>query len=273
MTKILQITISPVLFMAHDKKEHMGTVVLIEDITEDKNLQRTRDEFFTIASHELRTPLTAIRGNTSMIMEYFGDQLNDANLREMISDIYSSSLRLIELVNDFLDTSRLELGKIEFKKQEVPIIDLVESVVKELQANANEKHLSLSVNHSGYNSLYVIGDADKLKQVIFNLVGNAIKFTSEGFVTVHFSDNAGKVFVHIADSGKGIPKETQHLLFRKFQQAGESLYTRDAMKGTGMGLYISRLVIDRMGGSIQLEQSEVNKGSTFCFSLPFMSKS
>src|SRR5213075_2929978 len=96
------------------KTEAIGTAILVEDVTEERVMARSKDEFFSIASHELRTPLTAIRGNTSLIQQYYKAQLKDGQLNEMVGDIHESSLRLIEIVNDFLDASRLEQGKMQF---------------------------------------------------------------------------------------------------------------------------------------------------------------
>ena len=114
----------------------------------------------------------------------------------------------------------------------------------------------------------VLGDHNKVKEVLINLIGNGLKFTDLGGVSMKFEIEGQFVKASVTDTGKGISPERRDLLFRKFQQAGENLYTRDATKGTGLGLYISRLMMEGMGGKIYLEQTEVGKGSTFCFLLP-----
>ena len=265
--KYLRIFISPIQ-MTEDKRECLGLAILIEDITEAKILQRSKDEFFSIASHELRTPLTAIRGNTSMILEYFADKIKDQELREMIDDIHGSSERLIGIVNDFLDMSRLEQGKVEFKKEEIDIVPLAKNVIEEVRVTGSEHGVSMDVAAPEVPLPKIIGDSDKIKEVFLNLIGNGIKFTEKGSIIIGFSQKDNYLEISVKDSGRGIPRENQNLLFRKFQQAGSSLYTRDTTKGTGLGLYISKLMIEGMGGKIWLAESEEGKGSTFAFSLP-----
>src|SRR4030042_3337239 len=117
--------------------------MVMEDISERKAIERSRDEFFSIASHELRTPLTAIRGNTSMILEYYGDALKDEQLKGMVMDIHESSIRLISIVNDFLETSRLEQGRIPFKNEPFDAPTLIEAVLKEYDVTGSRRKLYL----------------------------------------------------------------------------------------------------------------------------------
>jgi signal transduction histidine kinase len=246
----------------------LGVIITIGDITESKILDRAKDEFFSIASHELRTPLTAIMGNTALIQEHYQSVLKDKDLAEMIGDMHEASIRLIKIVNDFLDSSRLQQKKIEFKKDKVEVIKLSEDTVKELLNNATQKGLTLGVEKGTEKEISVIGDAERIKQVLVNLIGNAIKFTEKGGITVTFVKEGTNLKVNISDTGGGIPKENQTLLFRKFQQAGDKILTRDATQGTGMGLYISRMLMEGMGGSVDLVSSEEGKGTTFAFILP-----
>jgi len=262
----LNITIVPILLDVGN--EFLGTAIVVEDITERKITERARDEFFSIASHELRTPLTAIRGNTAMIIQYFSDQLKgNKELTEMIEDIHSSSVRLITIVNDFLNVSRLEMKKMTYKKSSFDLKELVEKVHKELDTNCTEKHDTLEIHELTTPLPHVFADPDRTKEVLFNLIGNAIKYTDNGLVKTELSVKDGQLYIAITDAGLGIPKERWDLLFRKFQQAGENLYTRDTSRSTGLGLYISKLMVEEMGGTIGLERSEVGKGSTFFFTL------
>lgn len=248
--------------------QQIGVVTLVEDITEQVILERAKDEFLSIASHELRTPLTAIRGNASLIKTYYDDKLPDKNTLEMINDIHESSIRLIDIVNDFLDASALEQGKITMKLELISIQQIVTEVVRELQALCDDKSISLK-NDESVNSLpQVNADKQRVKQVIYNLIGNAVKFTEQGSITVSGRRDDQFVYISVADTGNGMSVENQRLLFRKFQQAGNSLLTRDSTKGTGLGLYISKLIVERFGGTIWLEHSEIDKGSMFTFSLP-----
>ncbi len=270
-SKFLKIFITAII----EEQLVIGSVILIEDITEEKVLERSKNEFFSIASHELRTPLTAIKGNTSLIKEYYLEGMKDKELKDMIEDIHQSSVRLIEIVNDFLDMSRLETGKIEFKKIAFDVSELVKNVIEELKINASQKSINLEYLAKDTKILDVFADLDKTKQVLINLIGNAIKFTEKGGVSISIEQipqktNSGIGFLKIliADTGRGISQENQNLLFRKFQQAGDSLLTRDTTKGTGLGLYISKLIIEGMGGTIGLESTVEGKGTVFGFTLP-----
>lgn len=251
----------------------IGTVILLEDITAAKNLERAREEFFALASHELRTPLTAIRGNVSLIETYYGDKLTqNKDLKEMLHDIYESSIRLIKIVNDFLDTSRLEQKRIKFKQESIDIDALIKEGIKEYATIASAKKITLAYK-KGVPLLSVLADRDRLRQVISNLIDNALKYTKQGGITMETEKDGQLVKFRIKDSGVGIAWENQKLLFHKFQQAGEQILTRDVTQGTGMGLYISKLLIEGMGGKISLEESKLGKGSSFVFTLPLAKKS
>ncbi len=266
--RYLKIFITPIITIGV-----IGAVILIDDITEPKLLERSKDEFFSIASHELRTPLTAIRGNTSMIKDFYGDKLTDPALKEMVEDIHKSSIRLIGIVNDFLDTSRLEQGKMEFKKVPFNITDLINEVIKEDQSIAAQKQLALTFHTETVNALQdVFADRDKTKQVLINLIDNALKFTEHGAITLSTQAGNGFIKVLISDTGRGISDANKNLLFRKFQQANTSLLTRDTTKGTGLGLYISKLIMEGMGGHVQLESSQEGSGSTFSLTFPVAMK-
>ena len=263
--KVLRVLLSPISL---SNEEVIGSVVLFEDITETKILERSKDEFFSIASHELRTPLTAIRGNTSLIQQYYTGILKDNTLKDMVSDIHDSAVRLIQIVNDFLNVSRLEQGRIEFDKAEIDIKELILDVIKELDVNAKEKNIFLKVDAAELNTGKVFADYNRTKEVLINLIGNSIKFTDQGGVRVVIMPNANFLKISIIDSGRGIPLKNQSLLFHKFQQASEHILTRDSTRCTGLGLYISKLMIEGMGGRIWLENTEEGKGSIFSFTLP-----
>ncbi|MBI5614335.1 PAS domain S-box protein [Candidatus Gottesmanbacteria bacterium] len=266
--KYLRLFLAPILMDTLDK-DLLGIVLLFEDITEARLVERSRDEFFSIASHELRTPLTAIRGNTAMIQDYFKDALKDQELNDMVKDIHESSVRLIDIVNDFLNMSRLELKKLEFKNDFFDVVGMAEDVIKELATTGSEHKLMLSVTKPIGNLPKAYADRDRVKEVLINLIGNSLKFTAEGGVTVSFvRDGESAVRVIVTDTGRGVAPENQALLFRKFQQASDNIFTRDTTKGTGLGLYISRLIIESMKGTIGLDKSEPGKGSVFSFTLP-----
>ncbi len=258
--KFLRVYIAPVL----DNEKSIGAIMILQDVTEEKILNRSKDEFFSIASHELRTPLTAIRGNSEMIIENYVNEIKNPDVKEMVEDIHEGSLRLIEIVNDFLNISRLEMKKIEFKNEKIDLKKVIEETIGELKNTdiKTDKYLNFEAPEG---EMMAICDKDKIKQVVINLIGNGLKFTEKGGVTVKIKSSDEGFDVSFVDTGRGIPADQQKLLFRKFQQAGSSLYTRDTTKGTGLGLYISKLLMEGMGGSIWLESSEPDKGSTFTF--------
>lgn len=270
-SKFLEIFISPVILLEREGRSEnrkiIGAVVLIEDATEAKELERKKSEFFTIASHELRTPLSIIRGNMSLAKEFFAKEIGNTALERMIDDSYVSAMRLIQIVNDFLDVSRLELGKMEFKKERVDLAVLARQIQHEFEPAAKEKNLELKIE-TGVGPFVALADIDRTKQVFANLFSNAINYTQKGGVTVKIQ-NLGKFMeVLVKDTGVGIAPENQHMLFGKFQQAKKDIYTRDITKGTGLGLYISKGFVEKMGGEIGLVKSTPGEGSVFRFALP-----
>lgn len=268
-TRIMQLFIAPVTTDKYDESTPLlGVVILIEDITDSKTQERSREEFFSIASHELRTPLAAIQSSTNMIQSNFKKQLKDPGLSEMITDIQDASTRLISIVNEFLDISRLEQNQTNLQNKPFSIQKIFESVANELGPLAKNKQTTIVLPAVLKKLPLVTGDADRVHQILSNLVGNAVKFTEKGTITLEVSVELKQISVSVSDTGKGIPSRMQMMLFRKFQQAGEGLYAQDTTRGTGLGLYTSKLLIEQMGGTIKLTKSEEGVGSTFSFSLP-----
>lgn len=243
----------------------VGAVVIIDDITTETLLERNKQEFFAVASHELRTPLTSIRGNMSMIENYWG-RLKQTEVLDMVKQTHESSKRLIKIVNDFLDASKLEHDQTLVKTDEVDIDKLITDVLKEIVTLARSKGLEL-IYKPCKDLPRVFGDKARLKQVVYNLVGNAINYTKEGKVTIETHKEGEFVKVVVSDTGIGITPQNQRLLFKKFQQAGKQVLSREVNVGTGMGLYISKLLINAMKGQIGLMSSS-DKGSVFYFTIP-----
>jgi len=255
------------IFISQISPEIIGVILLISDVTEEKVLARSKDEFFSIASHELRTPITAIRGNIELLTKYYSAKVDDPSFRQMLDDMKESSVRLIHLVNEFLNTSRLEQGKIVFNISEFNLSEVIGTVLNDLEVSAKNKGVSLQSDQN-MTLPKVKADSEKTKEILINLVGNAIAYTDNGSISVTALQEDKFVKVSVKDSGKGIPEQNQQLLFRKFQQANTNIYARDISNSTGLGLYISKLLVESMGGKIYLESSEVGKGSTFVFTLP-----
>lgn len=265
--KILRVHMAPIMI----KRQTIATgiVVVLEDITEEKVMQRSKEEFLSIASHELRTPLTAIRGNAALLAKSYSHSLHDANFNELIGDIEFSSQRLLGIVNDYLEVSSLEQGKLSITKKEVAMAPLISQVLRELTPLAEEKKLYLKFVKNRATEPVVLADPEHVSQVLVNLISNSLHYTTHGGVTVEVK--AGQddfVTISVTDTGCGISQDNQKFLFHKFQQASDNILTRDWKRSTGLGLYIAKLLVEKMGGQIELVDSQVGQGSTFAFTLP-----
>ena len=250
------------------EEKYIGIVRVMHNITEDLKLQQQKDDFFSIASHELRTPLTVISGNLDTLLTYSESALKDSD-KSIIQDTVESSDRLIKLISDYLNVSRLDQRRLKYTIEKLSVCELTDNVVKEMKQLTDKKGLSLSFDCKG-NSHPVLADEGLFKEIMINLIGNAIKFTEEGGIKITHAIDGEFLKISIVDSGVGIPKSMQSLLFQRFQQAQSRTLTRMA-GGTGLGLYISREFCKILGGDLFLESSEPGKGSTFSFRLPLAS--
>ena len=230
-----------------------------------KQLDKAKSEFISIASHQLRTPLTAIKGLVSMALEGFWGPLNEEQ-KKHLKEVYNSGERLLKLIEDLLDVSRIESGKMEFEFQPVNLYNLTKEVAEELKPQAKKKGLYLEVVPPKKKLPSVKADPLKIRQVIQNLIDNGIKYTLRGGVRIRFKKEKNKVIFSIADTGMGIPKDTIPLLFEKFHRGKEAI--RKHTEGTGLGLYLCARLIEAHNGKIWVESEGEGKGSTFYFSLP-----
>lgn len=228
-----------------------------------RELDKLKDEFVTVASHELRTPMTAVKGLISMIFEGDYGPVND-NLKGPLTDISKSTQRLIVLVNDILNVSRIETGKLKFALTYFEIGPVISEMGEQLMPIAIEKGLTLEIVKS--QPAMVQGDKDKVREILNNLIGNALKFTESGEVSVYWVADADEVKIFIKDSGIGITAEGQMKLFGKFRQITTQQVGKPS--GSGLGLYISRELARKMGGELWIDESKAGRGSIFAFSLP-----
>lgn len=227
-----------------------------------KDLDKLKDEFLSLASHELRTPMTIIKDYVSLMLD---DKTLSDETHEKLEKVHSSAQRLIALVNDNLDVSKIESGGMEFKPVDFDISKLSVEVKDELLEEYSKKNIKFEVQVGNYN---VHADREKIHQVLINLVDNAIKFTPDaGLIEVSFKTNDNKLETTVSDSGSGIKLEDMPKLFVKFERIENSTFPIAKTSGTGLGLYLAKKIIESSGGTINAS-SEFGKGSKFTFSLP-----
>ena len=223
---------------------------------------RAKSTFLAVMSHELRTPLNAIAGYVQILEMGIHGPVSDPQ-REALGRISSSGRHLLRLINQVLDLARIEAGHVEFRVADVPLAEVVDSVLPMLELRLREKRLGLTVEVP--ETLTARADRDKLQQILVNLLANAVKFTPPGgAITVAGRPRAGRVEISVADTGIGIPAEKLATVFEPFVQVDGSL-TREE-KGSGLGLAISRDLATGMGGDLRAE-STPGEGSTFTLSL------
>lgn len=231
-----------------------------------QELDKLKDDFVSITSHELRTPMTAIRSYAWMALNRADVPLSD-KLKKYLSRTLLSTERLINLVNDMLNISRIESGRIAITPTTFDIAQLVSEVITEVAERAKERGLSLQLIRSA--APQVFADPDKVHQVLLNLIGNALKFTNvNGKIWVDFFSDGQIVEVSIRDNGIGIAREDLPRLFTKFGRLDNSYVAAATSGGTGLGLFICKSLVEMMGGRIWADSSGLGKGSTFTFSLP-----
>jgi two-component system phosphate regulon sensor histidine kinase PhoR len=244
-----------------------GVLVVVEDVTELRRLQRIRAEFIDNLSHELRTPLTTIRLLTERVLDELDGLEVPARLRERVSTIDVETGHLVQMVNELLDLSRIEQATTRLHLEDVPVVPLLRSSMARMHAFAERQGVALTEAVApGQEELTVRGDADRLGQVLVNLLHNALKFSSPGrSVTVGVGATAAEVVISVADEGSGIPKADQVRIFERFYKVDRA--RPRAGGGTGLGLSIARHIVNAHGGRIWVE-SEEGHGATFFVALP-----
>jgi signal transduction histidine kinase len=263
--KAMEITITPVRDHAGNQR---GAAIILHDVTSEKSLEKLRQEFTAMMVHELRAPLTAVRWSAESLLKHLSDpktQLESTSVKDSISNINVAATNMLELVNDLLDVAKIEAGKFDLNIQEYDLSEIIAEAVKAFKAQAESKHLPLNFITPG--PIKVKCDKVRIGQVISNLLSNAIKYTDSGQIDIHLSKDvaANYVVVAIKDTGIGVSREDLAVLFSKFKQ----LKTFDRnQKGTGLGLVVSRGIVEAHHGKIWAESAGENLGSTFSFSLP-----
>ena len=263
------------IIASHFSDEHnniVGTVYVFDDITSEHEIEKMKSEFVSLVSHELRTPLTSIIGFISLILDGKTGKINQKQY-ESLSRAHRQSKRLADLINDLLDVSRIEAGRIEMKQERLQIDRIARRRIEELRPQADEKTISLFFEAQS-NLPLMIGDADRIGQIFINLIGNAIKFTPDnGQVTVRISQSLQNgsatdgFHVEVIDTGPGIPPEDREKIFDKFRQLG-SVQARKPQSGTGLGLSIAAGIVEAHGGRLWVDAGENGHGCNFQFFVP-----
>ncbi len=231
-----------------------------------KDLDQLKSDFISVVSHELRTPLTSIKAFTELIL--MKPRMQTERRSRLLSIINSESDRLARLINDILDLTKIEAGKLSWHITRISISEIIRDSVMNIQSLADNKSLSMTLSvPDELPAIY--GDRDRLVQVITNILSNAIKFTPQGgdiSITAGIdNDPRRQIVVHISDTGVGIAPRDLDLIFEKFRRSGDAL--TNSSEGTGLGLAITKQIIEYHGGRIWAESSP-GKGSTFAFTIP-----
>lgn len=230
-----------------------------------KNLLKSREQLISTVSHDLKTPLSTIVGYSELLGN------SDVNTKQsyFIKNIKNSSEYITQLVQDLLDFSKIEAGKISIEKVPFLLPEIIEEAAKSIQTVYKQKNIDLIINVDEKLNSRIVGDPFRLKQILSNIIGNAYKFTEDGYIRIsaYISDNDHFFTITVEDTGIGIEKDNQKLVFEEFAQANENIEKKYG--GTGLGLSICQKIISILGGNLQLE-STFGKGSTFKIQLPLL---
>lgn len=233
-----------------------------------KRLDVAKSEFISIASHQLRTPLTAIKGYISLLLEGSYGQVLPA-VQDVLNKVYLVNNRMGQLVEDLLSISRIESGRVQYNFVPAQLEPIVADAVDMFALMAKERGLYLKIKLPKQSLPQLSLDVNKIREVISNLIDNALKYTREGGVTVSVKHENGLALVSVADTGIGVdPKDAQRL-FEKFTRSSETM--KLDVSGTGLGLYVGKNFVEAHGGTLRVESSGPGKGACFIISIPFVS--
>jgi signal transduction histidine kinase len=239
------------------------TAELVQANQRLEELDRLKSQFLATMSHELRTPLNSIIGFTGILRKGFAGPVTEEQEKQL-GMVFGSARHLLSLINDLLDLSRIEAGKVEIESERFNFVEVIEEVVRSLTPLAGQKHLRLATDLPG-RAIEIVGDRKRSYQVLLNLANNAVKFTDHGEVKITARADQDQLRVCVADTGIGIKPEQMGMLFEAFRQLDGT--ARRVYEGTGLGLHLCRRLLTLMHGEIGAE-SEFGKGSRFTFTLP-----
>jgi len=242
-----------------------GVMLMLHDITREREIERMKTEFVSLAAHQLRTPLAAVKWSTQILLDGDAGKVTPEQ-QELLQKSSQSTERMIRLINDLLNVTRIEEGRYLYQPSFEQLGDIVKSMVKSYQDMAKQKKIRLELEVPEKEIPRILMDAEKIQLVLQNLLENALHYTSSGGkVTVRISHDTKEVRVSFKDTGIGIPQKQQQRVFEKFFRAANA--RRVDTNGSGLGLYLAHNIVEAHGGKIWFE-SEEEKGSTFTFFLP-----
>jgi signal transduction histidine kinase len=235
-----------------------------------REVDRLKDEFVSLASHELRTPMTVIKSYLWLMLDKKNTPLLSEKQRVYIDRAYASTQRLINLVNDMLNVSRIESGRFNLEMKPFNLGSLIGIVYAEMLPKAQEQKINLEYRRPLQDLPKVQADPERVEEVLINLIGNSLKFTPENGVikiSIDYDSKTQQETVSITDNGKGLGAEDVPKLFKKFSMVGANYLVKQNAQGTGLGLYLSKSMIELMNGKIWAESEGLGKGSKFSFTL------
>ena len=252
------------VFVVQDEQAAKHTAELEDALRRARAAEKARSMFFSIVSHDIRTPLNAILGYSELIQNSIKSQ---AERDEALESIHASGTTLLQLVNDVLDLAKMDAGHLPLRPEPVRLQHLTDEVFASFRLAASGKGIEL-VNQTADVPMVLL-DEHRFRQILFNLVGNAVKFTERGSVKVSASYSGAELVVSVEDTGCGIPQDMQTHIFDPFVQVQDPSHAADRAAGTGLGLSICKRLIEAMGGELVVE-SELGRGSTFKLRIPMV---
>jgi len=250
--------------MFDNQNRFMGHVIVLQDITRDKELDRMKSEFVANVSHELRTPLTSIKSFSELILDDIDTM--DVDIRQrFVGIIRDEAERLTRLISDILDLQRIQTNHIKWHMENIDVGDVIDNSMNMFSELAKMKKIQLSCESKG-NLPLIYGDRDRLRQVFINLISNAVKFSKEnGQIRIGAVEIPDGVLLSVSDTGIGIPADKKERVFERFYQVDGSATKERG--GTGLGLAISKEIVEHHGGRIWVE-SKIGEGCKFSFVIP-----
>jgi signal transduction histidine kinase len=248
-------------------EEKIGTLIILRDITREKTIERLKTEFVSISAHQLRTPLSAVKWTLRMILDEDLGEISKEQ-REFLEKTYLSNERMIHLINDLLNITRIEEGRFLYNVKSQDIIEIAEGIISPVKEVAQRKGLRFEFQKSKTEIPKLELDPEKISLVFQNLLDNAVHYTKTGGlvkISIDCLKNKKEILISVKDTGIGISKAQQKRVFTRFFRGTNAIKTET--QGTGLGLFIAKNIVEAHGGRIWFESKE-NKGTTFYFTLP-----